>query len=1260
MRAKRTFSLILRLTFLLFPAISLAVDIVAKPLARLPAVAPGWKISLVAEAPQILFPTAIVCGGDGTIYLGQDPMDMPGPPTEPIDSVVALKDGKLTLFADRLWAVMGLEWVDDTLYVVHAPFLSAFRDTNGDGRADQRTDLITGLGPKLPGFSGINDHIASGVRLGMDGFLYIAVGDKGIPKGVGKDGAVIQLFGGGVIRVRPDGTGLEVVSSGERNPLSVALTRSDDIFTYGNDDDSKRWPNSLTHHILGAHFGYPYEFETAPDRTLPIVDGQFGGSGAQGLCYNEDRIPGLRGNLLFCDWGLQSVIRYKIEPRGATFAATSKTSLVTKGALTDFRPFSVAVSNDHASLYLVDWAYTGWLANGPKTGRLFRLESTEPLNDRIYPSRSMISMLDDDSYATRLRSQRLLVHSGDAQVESLIKRLQQRTAGDVKSESSEPTSGQIHALWALDAINTPAARSAIRNALHFPLEMVEARREAARSSGIRRDREAISALISLLNDRAPTVRREAAIALGRMGDKSIAPSLMSALGDPDPFVAWSVRHAIRSLNAYDARLLSEALLDRKRQADALKLCDQAWTQAVVDALTLTLPKIKPAPARARLVAILAGLYRKYPAWSGAWFGTNPLAGRFPQQTAAWDERAMADIQAGLSVACGDPDAKVRLQAIAGLIIVGKPALPTLRAALASEPEPTNLAALAKGLGVLQDFSAAPSLGAILQDANKPEPTRLAALDALSSLRGPQALTARISLVYDPKAPSTLIARALPSLGREGIVPPNDLAGFLENESPAVRASALSALIARKKLPQGVKDLVLARLDDPDLNVRKSAFEAVVTVKLREAVPRLLTAALKEPTRNDAIFALTSMPDPTALPVYLSALSDRNADIRKAAESALIAIRDSIGPDLEKAAKSAHYEGPAALALERVLTRFAPITAWKVIGPFARTTGNGFVEERSIDFGKTYAGALGRKISWVSGKADPADGRVVIDAFKAGAGDRGGFGYDTNGSPDLCAFAYAEISSNGDRDAFFKVGSSGSATVTLNEEIVLAYRNFAGRAYQPDSDFIRVALKKGINRILVQTRQGIGVWSFGVQVSEPSSIVVAGASQGRGAGLEALRAFALSREGDPRSGEALFFDAKGVGCVKCHAAGGKGTQGIGPDLTGLALKYDKTEVIRSVLEPSARLANGYQPVLLATRDGKVVAGLIRDETDAHINLVDSETKVFRVLKSEIEERKVGDFSIMPANLADSLTVVEFADLISYLQTLKQAASSKIKY
>src|SRR5262249_45292 len=87
-----------------------------------PTVAAGWSLALVESAPRILFRTAGVEAPDGTLYLGSDPMDMPGPPTAPIDSVVAIEDSKVRTFADKLWSVMGLEWADGTLYVVHAPF----------------------------------------------------------------------------------------------------------------------------------------------------------------------------------------------------------------------------------------------------------------------------------------------------------------------------------------------------------------------------------------------------------------------------------------------------------------------------------------------------------------------------------------------------------------------------------------------------------------------------------------------------------------------------------------------------------------------------------------------------------------------------------------------------------------------------------------------------------------------------------------------------------------------------------------------------------------------------------------------------------------------------------------------------------------------------------------------------------------------------------------------------------------------------------
>jgi len=917
-----------------------------------PRVAAGWSIEQVASAPEIAYPTALVVTPDGTIYLGQDPMDMPGPTTEPIDSVVAIRDGKITTFAEKLGPVMGLEWVDGTLYVVHAPFLSAFQDRDDDGKAETRVDLITGLGPRVPGLSGLNDHVASGLKLGMDGFLYIAVGDKGIPRGTGRDGTSITLSSGGVIRVRPDGSGLEVVSTGERNPLSVALTASDDVFTFGNDDDSKKWPNSLTHHIVGGHYGYPYEFLTAPFRALPIVAGQFGGAGAQGLCYNEAGLPPrFRGNLFFCDWGLQTIQRWVIEPSGATFRVVSKEPLVEKGGLSDFRPFSIAVGPGGDSFYLTDWGYNGWLSRGPKTGRLFRLIYVG--KDRVEPSTrpsDPLAALDSPAMSQRLEAQRSIVLEGNRSIGRLLERLQ----------SPAPGPGRIHGLWALDAIGSPEARKAIRSSLRDPT--AEVRLQAIRSSGIRRDREALPAITQALRDPVPSVRREAAIALGKLGESSASSALYASLGEADPFVAWSVRRAIRTLGAWDLAAINAALADPDRRENALKLTDESWAVPAVQALAASLGTSVDPAWKARVVSALAGNYRRYPEWSGQWFGTNPLAGSMPRKTVDWNPDGMNAVLIGLAKGLRDIDPLVRRQAIGGLFQVGPRAAPLLRVKLDTETDPLNLAALARSLGMLADLGAVPGLSKLLLDPAKSVESRMEALDALASMNGRQAFNARLSLAYDAKAPADLIARALPSLGRSRALPVNDLLGFLDHPSDAVRASALLAFPTGKPLSGEIAQAIQARLEDRSAVVVRSAIEAISTYRLIEAIPRLITMASAPATRAEASRALLSLPDPRAFSVYLAALADRDLAVRKAAESALVAIRAEISGELESMAKAGKFVGPSALAVERILARFHPLTEWRTIGPFPRTTPRLF-DEPAIDFARPVLGLEGRPIAW---------------------------------------------------------------------------------------------------------------------------------------------------------------------------------------------------------------------------------------------------------------------------------------------------------
>ena len=307
-----------------FPLFALGADGSAADRSRLPDLAAGWTIQLEAESPRIRCPSAVVAAPDGTVYLGQDSLDAPGQATTSGGSVVAMKGGKITIFADHLGNVRGLEWSDGVLYVVHAPYLSALRDTDGDGRADQRVDLSAALGPAVSGPGGWDDHVAGGIKLGMDGYLYLAISDRGPPLRAGGDDQAMR-FRGGVIRIRPDGSDLEVVSTGARSPRSVALSASDEIFTSGDADESKRWLNHLAHHIVDGHYGYPYQFLSAPFRALPMMSASEEGIAAQGVCYNEDGLPpSYRGNLFFCDRGLQAVLRYELRKSGATFTVARR------------------------------------------------------------------------------------------------------------------------------------------------------------------------------------------------------------------------------------------------------------------------------------------------------------------------------------------------------------------------------------------------------------------------------------------------------------------------------------------------------------------------------------------------------------------------------------------------------------------------------------------------------------------------------------------------------------------------------------------------------------------------------------------------------------------------------------------------------------------------------------------------------------------------------------------------------------------------
>ncbi len=148
----------------------------------------------------------------------------------------------------------------------------------------------------------------------------------------------------------------------------------------------------------------------------------------------------------------------------------------------------------------------------------------------------------------------------------------------------------------------------------------------------------------------------------------------------------------------------------------------------------------------------------------------------------------------------------------------------------------------------------------------------------------------------------------------------------------------------------------------------------------------------------------------------------------------------------------------------------------------------------------------------------------------------------------------------------------------------------------------------------------------------------------------LARFAMANHGDPGRGRVVFEDPKGAGCLKCHRVRGQGAD-IGPDLSNVGGKYAREHLIESILEPSRQIVEGYRPAIVALDDGRVLTGLVRSETADRLTLVDVEARESVVEKSAIAARKFAETSIMPDGLAAGLGREPFADLVAYLESLR---------
>ena len=137
-------------------------------------------------------------------------------------------------------------------------------------------------------------------------------------------------------------------------------------------------------------------------------------------------------------------------------------------------------------------------------------------------------------------------------------------------------------------------------------------------------------------------------------------------------------------------------------------------------------------------------------------------------------------------------------------------------------------------------------------------------------------------------------------------------------------------------------------------------------------------------------------------------------------------------------------------------------------------------------------------------------------------------------------------------------------------------------------------------------------------------------------------------GVAKRGEVLFFSDQGR-CSQCHAFGGRGGS-VGPDLTDIGRK-GKEQIYRSIAAPSAEILPDYVPYTVATRDGRVFAGVVRAEGADAIRVTDTGSKTTTLWRDEIDQIRPSGTSIMPVGLTGGLGEAGIRDLIAYLTSTR---------
>ena len=140
-----------------------------------------------------------------------------------------------------------------------------------------------------------------------------------------------------------------------------------------------------------------------------------------------------------------------------------------------------------------------------------------------------------------------------------------------------------------------------------------------------------------------------------------------------------------------------------------------------------------------------------------------------------------------------------------------------------------------------------------------------------------------------------------------------------------------------------------------------------------------------------------------------------------------------------------------------------------------------------------------------------------------------------------------------------------------------------------------------------------------------------------------------RYGDPASGKLAYTKAQ---CAQCHRFGSYG-ETIGPNLSGIARRFTKREIVESILYPAHVVSDQFASKKILTLDGRVFVGMITEDASGSITIRDSKNQTTVIEGADVDQILPSTSSIMPSGLVDNLTLQEISDMMAYLGALPSA-------